>query len=103
MSDTSEAKIYERLNIMGKDLGAIKTDLAVVVEASKDCRPQVMGNGGDSMATKIQRIDGRIDLLEESRQGHGKWFLVGVTAALSLAVSVVSGTVVGAVISAMGN
>ena len=95
MTTASEAKIYERLNLMARDIGTIKTKIAVVASACEDCRPQVMGNGNDSMAT-------RLDRLEQVRTGRSTAFWLGVASLCSLIVSVVSGIAVGTVLLAIG-
>ena len=96
MTTTSEAKIYERLNVMAQDIGSIKTDLAVVAISCQDCRPIVMGNGN-------LPINMRIDRLEQARTGRSKWFWMVVVSVSSLAVSIMGGAVVGVVMHSLGN
>ncbi len=89
MTTATEEKIYVRLN-------TIDTHLAVVAAACKDCRPVVMGNGGRD------GINARINSLEEAHKGRGLWFWILVQAGLTLAITIVSSTVVAVALLSLG-
>ncbi len=96
MATAGETRIHERLDELFGLVGDIDKNLAVVSSGCEPCRGIVVGNGGRL------GIDKRVDRLEEARKGRGKLFWIMVASAASLAVSIISGTAVGAVLLSLG-
>jgi hypothetical protein len=90
----AETPIHERLDELVAAVGEIKTDLAVAITACQDCRPIVMGNGGDS-------IDKRVDRMEEWR-GRTMTRTMMRIAFLSAAIASLIAVIAGAIVRAIG-
>jgi len=98
MLSASEGRIHTRLDELVEAVGEIRKDIAVVAASCRDCRPIVMGNGGDGIDKRVDRLEIAIG---QTRQSRNKVFWAGVVLISSIVSSIVSGVIVAAASAAM--
>ena len=80
--------LHERINALDKTMGErheqLVTSLAGIGATCEICRPIVLGNGGDS-------IDVRVDRLETAAGSRRTWFWFLAAAVISLLAAMVGG------------
>ncbi len=95
MATAGETRIHGRLDELFTLAGNTDKKMAVLVAGCEPCRRAILGNSRPGLIT-------RVDRLEEARKGRGKYYWVIVGGVVSLVVSVISGSAVGAMLLSLG-